>query len=79
MNWRDRIRIDPKIHHGKPCIKGTRVPISVIVGSVAEGNSFERIIDSWPQLSPEDISAALKFAAAAAATASLVAMQGDGQ
>jgi len=51
----------------------------VIVGSVAEGNSFERIIDSWPQLSPEDISAALKFAAAAAATASLVAMQGDGQ
>jgi uncharacterized protein (DUF433 family) len=63
MNWRERIVIDPAIHHGKPCVKGTRVPVSVIVGSVAEGHSAERIIESWPQLTAEDIRAALKFAA----------------
>ena len=63
MNWRDKISIDPAIHHGEPCIKGTRVPVSVIVGSIADGDTPERIIASWPQLTPEDIKAALKFAA----------------
>jgi uncharacterized protein (DUF433 family) len=72
MDWRDRISIDPAIHHGKPCIKGTRVPISVIVGSIAEGSSVERIIESWPQLTHEDIAAALKFAAALASEAAAV-------
>jgi uncharacterized protein (DUF433 family) len=37
VNWRERIVIDPAIHHGEPCITGTRVPVSVIVGSVADG------------------------------------------
>ena len=63
MNCRDRISIDPRIHRGDPCIKGTRVPVSVIVGSIADGDTFEQIIRSWPQLTPEDITAALKFAA----------------
>jgi uncharacterized protein (DUF433 family) len=66
MNWRDRISIDPRIHHGKPCIKGTRVPVSVIVGSIANGDTPARIIDAWPQLTEDDIEAALKFAAEAA-------------
>jgi len=79
MNWRDRISIDPRIHHGKPCIKGTRVPVSVIVGSIAEGHTPERIMESWPQLTAEDIKAALKFAAVAASTARLAPLQGDGQ
>jgi uncharacterized protein (DUF433 family) len=70
MNWRDRISIDARIHHGKPCIKGTPVAVSVIVGSIAEGNTAERIIESWPQLTDEDIRAALKFAADAALVAS---------
>jgi uncharacterized protein (DUF433 family) len=65
MNWRDRISIDPAIHHGKPCIKGSRVPVSVIVGCVAEGDAPERIIESWPQLTIDDIKAALKYAAEA--------------
>ena len=77
MNWRERISIDPRIHHGKPCIKGTRVPASVIVGSVAEGNSVERILESWPQLTAEDIEAALRFAAALAAEATAVPAYGD--
>jgi uncharacterized protein (DUF433 family) len=72
MDWRDRISIDPRIHHGKPCIKGTRVPISVIVGSIADGDTPERIIKSWPQLTVEDVEAALRFAAALAAEANVV-------
>jgi uncharacterized protein (DUF433 family) len=79
MNWRDRISIDPKIHHGKPCIKGTRVPVSVIVGSIADGCTFERVIESWPQLTAEDITAALKFAAHAVSDADAVAHDADGE
>ena len=69
MNWRARISIDPRIHHGKPCIKGTRIPVSVLVGSIADGDTPERIIQSWRQLKPEDITAALRFAAATAGAA----------
>jgi uncharacterized protein (DUF433 family) len=64
MSWRERIAINPARHHGKPCIKSTRVP--VIVGSVAEGNTPEEIIESWPQLTAEDIQAVSRFAAASA-------------
>jgi uncharacterized protein (DUF433 family) len=64
MNWRQRIVVDPATHHGEPCIKGTRVPVSVIVGSVANGDdTVEKIIDAWPQLTSDDIKAVLKFAA----------------
>ena len=69
MDRRSRISIDPRVHHGKPCIKGTRVPVSIIVGSIADGDPPERIIEAWPQLTPEDITAALKFAAATAGAA----------
>jgi len=77
MNWRKRIAIDSAIHHGKPCIKGTRVPVSVIVGSIAEGHSVERIIESWPQLTADDIRAALKFAAEVVANADVTMANGD--
>lgn len=63
--WSERIRIDPAIRHGDPCIAGTRVPVSVIVGSVADGDSWEAIQRSYPQLTPDDIRAALRFAAEA--------------
>ena len=64
-DWRDRIRIDPAIQHGDACIVGTRVPVSVIVGSVAEGDTWEQILASYPQLKREDIQAALRYAAEA--------------
>ncbi len=64
--WRDRIRIDPAIHPGDPCIAGTRVSVSVIVGSLADGDSHEQILASYPQLTRDDIRAALHFAAARA-------------
>jgi uncharacterized protein (DUF433 family) len=62
-NWRERIVIDPAIHHGEPCINGTRVPVSVIVGSVADGDTAAQILEAWPQLTGQDIKTALKFAA----------------
>jgi uncharacterized protein (DUF433 family) len=64
-SWHDRIRIDKTIHHGDPCIVGTRVPLSVIVGSLAEGDTWEQVLKSYPQLKREDIQAALLYAAEA--------------
>ncbi len=64
-DWRKRITIDPAIHHGDPCIRGTRIPVSVIVGSIAEGDTFDAIIKGYPQLTREDVQAALLFAAEA--------------
>ena len=64
-HWRERIRSDPAVHHGDPCVAGTRVPVSVIVGSVADGDTFEQILSSYPQLAREDIQAALLCAAEA--------------
>ena len=57
----DRIVIDPKICHGKPVIRGTRMPVSLIVGSLAGGMSFEEVRSEY-DLSLDDIRAALKFA-----------------
>lgn len=74
-SWRERILIDPAIHHGEPCIKGTRVPVSVIVGSFADGDTEEQILHSWPQLSSNDIKAALKFAAEAVNNADFVPLR----
>jgi len=64
-DWRERIRMDSAIHHGDACIAGTRIPVSVIVGSVAEGDAWEQILASYPQLKREDIQAALLYAAEA--------------
>jgi uncharacterized protein (DUF433 family) len=79
VNWRERIVIDPALHHGEPCIAGTRVPVSVIVGSVADGDTPAQIIDAYPQLSAEDIKAALKFAAEAVNNADFVPLHRNGQ
>jgi uncharacterized protein (DUF433 family) len=61
--WQDRISIDPEVHHGDPCIKGTRIPVTMIVGSLADGLSFDEIHEAFPQIGKEDIYAALAYAA----------------
>ena len=58
-----KISSNPDILHGKPCIKGTRIPVYLIVSLVAEGESVENIIKDYPSLTPEDIKAALRYAA----------------
>jgi len=63
INWQDYIVIDPEIHHGEPCIKGTRVPVAVIVGSIADGMTIDEVINEYPQLNRETVRAALAYAA----------------
>lgn len=62
--WRERIVCDPDLHHGEPCIKGTRVPVSILVASLSE-MSKEQLLADYPQLMPEDLQAALLYAAEA--------------
>ncbi len=57
----DRIIIDPKVCHGKPVIRGTRVPVTIVVGSVAAGMSFAEIEREY-EVTGDDIRAALEFA-----------------
>jgi uncharacterized protein (DUF433 family) len=63
MDWRERISVDPLVCHGKACIKGTRIMISVILDNLAAGASPEEIVKSYPSLSLEDIQAAIAYAA----------------
>ena len=59
----DRITFDSKIMGGRACIRGMRIPVSVIVGQIAHGASFEEILEGYPDLEREDIQAALEYAA----------------
>ena len=59
MDWRERIVIDPAIH-GDPSIMGACVPSSVIVGSIAGGNTFEQVLDAYQHLTADDIQGALR-------------------
>ena len=63
MNWRDHISTDPAVLVGKPCIKGTRISVELIVGWLANGWTFEMIMESYPKITRDDILAALAFAA----------------
>ncbi len=58
----ERISSDPDILHGKPCIKGTRIPLYLIVSLVAEGETVENIVKDYPSLTPDDIKAAVRYA-----------------
>ena len=62
MNVNDRIVLDPHVCHGKPIIRGTRLPVTVVVGSLANGMTFEDVKREY-DLSDEDIRAALKYVA----------------
>lgn len=63
VSWQEHIIVDANIHHGDPCIKGTRVPVTVIVGSLADDMTPDEIIEQYPPLTSDDIRAALAYAA----------------
>lgn len=63
MSWRDRISVDPNVCHGKACITGTRIMVSVVLDNLAAGEPLERILKNYPTLKPEDVQAALQYAA----------------
>ena len=58
MDWQERISVDPLVCHGKACIKGTRIMVSVVLDNLAAGVSPEEILRSYPSLSPQDVQAA---------------------
>ena len=62
MNWQDRISVDPLVCHGKACIRGTRVMVSVVLDNLAAGESHESIASGY-HLTLDDIQAAIQYAA----------------
>ncbi len=63
MTWQDRITVNPEVCHGKACIKGTRIMVSVVLDNLAAGMPHEQIVADYPSLVEEDIQAAITYAA----------------
>jgi uncharacterized protein (DUF433 family) len=61
MNWENHIGVDPNICHGKACIKGTRIPVSVILDNLAAGETRDKILENYPSLHNADIYACLGY------------------
>lgn len=62
VSWKDHIVSTPNVIRGKPRIKGTRIPVSLVLGYFAAGNTAEEIIDEFPDLNKDHISACLDYA-----------------
>jgi uncharacterized protein (DUF433 family) len=60
----ERIELNPRVCNGKPVIRGTRIPVAVILEQIAEGESWENLLAGYPELTKEDIQAALLYARA---------------
>jgi uncharacterized protein (DUF433 family) len=60
----ERVELDPKVCHGKPIIRATRIPVSVILEQIAAGESWEALLAGYPGLTTKDIQAALLYARA---------------
>ncbi len=63
MKWREHITVDPSICHGKACIRGTRVLVSVILDNLGAGVSMEELLSSYPSLTLEQVQATMAYAA----------------
>jgi uncharacterized protein (DUF433 family) len=59
----DRIEINPDVMLGKPVIRGTRIPVEIILRKLSEGATDSDLLDAYPRLTPEDIRSALAYAA----------------
>ena len=62
MNWRDRILSDPQILRGKPCVKGTRIPVALVLGYLALRRETAEILAEFPDLTAADLDACLDYA-----------------
>lgn len=63
MNWQDHIAVDPMVCHGLACIKGTRIPVSVVLDNLAAGVTPEEILTGYPSLTTQSIQGAMAYAA----------------
>lgn len=61
-NWKDRITVDPDVLAGKPIVQGTRVSVEFLLDLLSQGWSYRRVLENYPQLSREDVLAALAYA-----------------
>lgn len=71
-NWRQFLESNPSVCGGQLCIRGTRIPVTVVLDSVAEGSTRDEILQSYPSLRSEHIDAALSYAAELAREESLL-------
>jgi uncharacterized protein (DUF433 family) len=63
MRWTERITFDPAVMGGKPCIRGIRVTVGMVVGLIAAGRTEAEILRAYPYIEPGDVQAALAYAA----------------
>lgn len=63
MDWREYITVDPAVCHGQACVRGTRIPASVVLDNLAAGLSVEELIQSYPALNREGVQASVAYAA----------------
>jgi uncharacterized protein (DUF433 family) len=63
VNWHDYITVDPAVAHGKACVRGTRIPVAVVLANLAAGLTTDEIIGSYPSVTSEAVQAALAYAA----------------
>ena len=63
MIWSDRITMNPDVCHGKPCVRGLRYPVTMVLDLLGSGMSSQEILADYPDLEAEDIQACLQFAA----------------
>lgn len=62
QQWHDRIESDPQVLHGRPCVKGTRIPAALVLGYLASGKTTDEIVREYPDLTPSDVAACLDYA-----------------
>ena len=75
--WRDYLVSDPQVCGGQLCAKGTRVLVTVILDNLAEGNTREEILRSYPSLTPKHLDAALSYAAELAREEALLPLRSE--
>lgn len=63
MDWRQHITVDPAVCHGQACIRGTRIPASVVLDNLAAGLTADELLQSYPTLTREAIQASVAYAA----------------
>jgi uncharacterized protein (DUF433 family) len=77
MTLTDRIEMNPRVMLGKPVLRGTRIPVELVLRKLGEGASDADILDAYPRLTRDDIHAAIRFAADTIAREEVVFVGGD--
>jgi uncharacterized protein (DUF433 family) len=79
MTQAARIEINPEVMLGKPVVRGTRIPVELILRKLSEGATHEDLLDAYPRLTREDIAAVIAFAADAVALQDSIALEPAGE